>query len=83
MTPDSLGTAIERRFRTARRDASRVVERRSPYLGDSVGALALTVPAVAWQMFGGIGTAERVSWLAWTWLLALTAPALRSRRPRR
>lgn len=83
MTPDALGAAIEERFHAARSSASRVVERRSPYLGDSIGALALTVPAVAWQMVGGIGVGERVSWLAWTWLLALAVPGLRFRgRPR-
>lgn len=80
MTPDGLGAAIEARLHSERAHASRVVERRSPYLGSSTAALAVTAPALVWQLFGGMGSAERVAWLAWTWLLALAAPLLRRRR---
>jgi hypothetical protein len=81
MTPRALGQAIEARFHADRRAASTVVERRAPYPGESPVALALTVPAITWQLFGGIGLEERLSWLAWTWLVALIlVPRLRGRR---
>lgn len=82
MTPDRLGAAIEGRLHRERRYASRVVERRSPYLGQSVPALALTAPAITWQMFGGMGGAERVSWLAWAWVLAFVVHSKRVRARR-
>lgn len=71
MSPARLNAAIERKLHTERRAASRVVERRIPYPGASPAALALTVPAITWQMFGGIGPAERIAWLVWTWGIAL------------
>lgn len=81
LSPRSLGQAIEERFHEDRQEASRVVERRSPYPGDSRVALAMTVPSITWQMFGGMGPAERLSWLAWTWILVLAiAPQIRRRR---
>ncbi|MFO7892321.1 MAG: hypothetical protein R6U63_01190 [Longimicrobiales bacterium] len=79
LSPRGLGAAIEDRFHRERRNASWVVERQSPYLGHSPAALAVTAPAIAWQMFGGMGVAERLSWLVWVWLVALTAPLLRAR----
>ena len=81
MTPQRLSQAIEETLHTHRREASRVVERRIPYPGSSVPALAVTAPAITWQMFGGIGAAERVSWLLWAWGLALALAILR-RTPR-
>lgn len=79
LTPDELDAAIEDRFHRERRDATTVVERRSPWFGGSPGALAVTGPALVWQMFGGIGTAERLSWLAWAWALAFALVRLRRR----
>lgn len=71
LTPRQLGTAIETRLHTERRRASWVVERRVPYAGEDPVALAATVPAITWNMFGAMGPAERVSWLVWSWLLAM------------
>ena len=82
MTPEELNAAIEERLHRLRAEAARVVERRSPYLGTSPWVLAMTVPAIGWQMFGGIGLAERISWLVWTWLIALGVWRFR-RRPGR
>jgi hypothetical protein len=79
LTPDQLNRAIEDRFHQGRRTATTVVERRSPWLGESPGALALTAPAVTWQMFGGMGTGERLSWLVWAWVLAIALARLRRR----
>lgn len=81
MSPARLSRAIEETLHRERRQASRVVERRIPYPGASVPALALTVPAITWQMLGGLGTAERVAWLLWGWGLALGLPLVA--RPRR
>ena len=77
-TPEELGAAIEDRFHRERRDASSVVERRSPWFGESPAALAVTAPAIAWQMFGGMGPWERLSWLVWAWLLAFLLARRRS-----
>ena len=86
MSPARLDQAIQQKLHAERRRASRVIERRIPYPGASPVALAITLPAITWQMFGGLGTGERVSWLLWTWALALLVPgflvpALRHRRP--
>jgi predicted metal-dependent phosphoesterase TrpH len=80
MPPQRLSRAIEATLHGDRREASHVVERRIPYPGGSVPALALTVPAITWQMFGGLGSAERVSWLLWAWAIALGFAAAGRRR---
>lgn len=71
LTPAQLNAAIEGKLHSERRGASWVVERRVAWSGPSPVALAVTAPAVAWSMFGGIGPGERVSWILWSWLLAL------------
>lgn len=81
LTPQRLGQAIERKVHGERREATVVVERRMPYAGESPAALAGTLPAITWQMFAGIGAAERASWLAWTWALTFLGVVVRSRRP--
>jgi hypothetical protein len=78
LSPDQLGAAIEGKLHTERREASWVVERAIPWSDDSPVALATTVPAITWAMFGGMGPGERVSWLLWSWLIALAA-TLRAR----
>lgn len=81
MTPQRLNEAIEQTLHTERRRAARVIERRVPYAGGSIPALATTVPAVTWQMFGGLGGAERSAWLLWAWGTAfLVLPLLRRTR---
>jgi len=77
MTPRQLGAAIEEKLHRERRRASWVVERRVPWAGEAPVALATTVPAITWTMFGGMSFAERVSWILWAWALALLA----ARRP--
>lgn len=78
LTPDQLGAAIEQKLHRDRRQASWVVERRVPWAGSDPVALASTVPAITWNMFGGMSPGERVSWLAWTWALALLVLARRN-----
>ena len=80
LTPGELSTAIEDRLHRERKHASRVIERRSPWLGESIPALALTTPAITWQLFGGLGFASRVSWLLWAWAVALLLAGVRRRR---
>lgn len=74
LSPAQLGDAIERTLHQERRNAAWVVERRVPWAGDDPVALANTVPAITWNMFGGISAAERVAWLTWIWLIAILAP---------
>lgn len=74
LSPAQLGDAIERTLHRERRNAAWVVERRVPWAGDDPVALATTVPAITWNMFGGISAAERVAWLTWIWLIAILAP---------
>ncbi|MEJ2502709.1 MAG: hypothetical protein P8177_05230 [Gemmatimonadota bacterium] len=84
MTPQQLDNAIQRQLHLERQHATTVVERRMPWSGEDPASLATTVPAITWGMFGAMGAAERVSWLAWTWLLALVVvPAVRRRRASR
>lgn len=80
MTPRRLADAIETKLHRERREAARVVERRVPYTADSNLAFAFTVPAIGWQMFGGLSTGERVSWLLWIWALGLLAWLYAGRR---
>lgn len=80
MTPLRLSQAIEEQLHRRRAGATRVVERRMPYAGSSPPALAVTGPAIGWQMFGGLSGGERAAWLAWVWVLALLVPMTRRRR---
>jgi predicted metal-dependent phosphoesterase TrpH len=80
LTPVVLGNAIERTIRSERRDASRVIGRRSPDPGRSALALAATLPAVAANVLVTLSPAERVAWLVWTWALAAIAFARAVRR---
>lgn len=83
MTPAQLDLAIQRELHLERQTASTVVERRMPWSGEDPASLVMTAPAITWAMFGGMGGAERISWLAWTWLLALVVvPAVRRQRAR-
>ncbi|MEP7343750.1 MAG: hypothetical protein ABI877_00725 [Gemmatimonadaceae bacterium] len=66
--PAQLGAAIERRMRTKRRTAVRVVERRSPAPGGSLIATAFGGPAIAWGLLRGLSLPERLSWAAWLWM---------------
>jgi hypothetical protein len=81
MTPEQLDNAIQRKLHVERQDATTVVERRMPWSGEDPASLLMTAPAITWAMFGGMGAAERISWLAWTWLLALVVvPAVKRQR---
>lgn len=80
MTPAQLGAAIEARIRTERRGAVQVIERRSPDPAGSRLALAATLPAVVWNLLVTLSSAQRVSWILWSWLLAAIALLVAARR---
>ena len=81
MPTDSLSRRIEDVLRVARREATRVVERRVAG-GQNPVALALTAPLVAWRMLTTLSADERVMWLIWTWGIVLLVRGLRRYRPR-
>ena len=80
MTPPELGAAIEARIRAERRDAGQVIERRSPDPARSRFALAITLPAVTWNLLVTLSGAQRVSWIIWIWILAASGLLLDARR---
>jgi hypothetical protein len=80
LTPRQLERAIDRKLHAERRRASWVVERRVPWSGEDPASLAATLPAITWTMFGGMGPAERVSWLLWAWALTLLLTLMPPRR---
>ncbi|MDQ6886411.1 MAG: hypothetical protein M3068_03865 [Gemmatimonadota bacterium] len=82
LSPRELGAAIQHRMTVARRRAVRVIGRRTPDPRGSGIALALTLPAVIWSVLTTMSPAERLSWIAWAWVLWM-APRLRVRRAAR
>jgi len=78
MSPDELGSAIERTLHRERRRAVTVVERTMPYHDGSAVELAVTVPLLLWSHFRTLTPGERVSWLAWVAIWA----AVRAHRGR-
>jgi len=78
MTPDELGSAIERTLHRERRRAVTVIERTMPYHDGSAVELAATVPLLLWSHVLTLTPGERVSWLTWVAIWA----AVRARRAR-
>lgn len=83
LSPEALASAIEDRFRTARRQATRVVERRTPELEKGPGLVAL-VPLMLYELNATLSPSQRLSWVCWIWGLfhlgPLTAAWFRGRR---
>lgn len=73
-TPMALDAAIRARMGTMRAASVFVLERRRVAPASSAIGLSATLPAVAWNMLLTLSAAERVSWLVWTWFLALVIP---------
>jgi predicted metal-dependent phosphoesterase TrpH len=65
LPPTQLDSAIRATLQTQRIRAARVYVRDSPDPGRSIGALALTLPAVIWRELVDLSWPERVSWLCW------------------
>jgi len=70
LAPDALATRIETVIREGGPEATRVVERDAPR-ALTPAALAATIVAVPLSMLRDMSNEERVSWLAWTWAIAL------------
>ena len=83
MRPDTLAAHIEDQLRTQRRWGARTIERRTPQVGPRVSELFLVVPAVLYELNASLSPPQRLSWIVWTWLLALFVPLIRYRLLRR
>ena len=79
MSPDELGSAIERTLHRERRRAVTVLERTMPYHDGSAVELAATVPLLLWSHVLTLTPGERISWLTWVAIWA----AVRAHRARR
>jgi len=78
MTPADLADNIEAAIRRGGRNSTRVIERVGT---ETEGAtLGITLPALVWRIATTLTTPQRISWLAWTWAIALLALVLRRRR---
>jgi hypothetical protein len=71
LTPEALGVRIEALLRQEGFRAVQVVERHGADPDATRLGLAATAPAVAWHVLATLTPAERLSWLVWTWGLAL------------
>ncbi|HEV2181758.1 MAG TPA: hypothetical protein VGR59_15630 [Gemmatimonadaceae bacterium] len=81
LSPDSLGEAIAEHLRVGRRRAVEVIARRSPDAGQSGALVVATLPTVGWNILRTMSPLERLSWMAWAWIVtaAVTASASRLR----
>lgn len=77
MSPAELADALETAIRRGGRGATRVIER----VGTETpgAAVVATLPALVWRIATTLTLPQRVSWLAWTWALALLFMLLRRR----
>jgi hypothetical protein len=80
LSPDSLGSAIVGRLRTARRHAVEVIARRSPDAAGSRVLVVATLPAVAWNILLTMSPLERLTWITWAWILTAVAVYAGERR---
>ena len=81
LSPDSLGEAIAEHLHAVRRHAVEVIARRSPDAGQSGALVIATLPTVAWNILRTMSPLERLSWVAWAWIVtaAVTFSASRLR----
>ncbi|HKY96728.1 MAG TPA: hypothetical protein VJL35_02630 [Gemmatimonadaceae bacterium] len=70
MPPDTVASRIENAL-IVNRGPVKLVHRTRPSLHGV--AVAATLPVVAYQTLGTLTMPERLSWIGWTWLLALVA----------
>jgi hypothetical protein len=75
LSPEQLAVSIEQRLRQA---APVVVMRTRPRTHDA--SVVFTLPVIVAQTFGSMTIAERISWLAWIWGIALVLWMLPKRR---
>ncbi|HET6228442.1 MAG TPA: hypothetical protein VFE05_00105 [Longimicrobiaceae bacterium] len=77
MPPADLDHRIRAEILTRRRGAGWVLERRRIDTGPTKLGAAAALPMSAWLMLRTLSWPERISWLAWTWVLWLSASAVR------
>ncbi|HEX6575577.1 MAG TPA: hypothetical protein VF042_11455 [Gemmatimonadaceae bacterium] len=70
MPPDTVAARIESAL-ISNRGPVKLVHRTRPSLYGA--AIAATLPVVAYQSIGMLTMPERLSWIAWTWIIALFA----------
>jgi hypothetical protein len=80
MSPDELDRGIQRAIRNRGDAPVIIVERNVAEPASSTLVHAAMLPLVAWHMLTGLSAAERVSWLAWAWLIAGLSIIVRRRR---
>jgi Predicted metal-dependent phosphoesterases (PHP family) len=80
MTAPQLDEAIRWTIATERRAAIAVIARRTVMPPANRIGLALTAPQVAWEIATVLSWPERLSWIAWSWLLWVAATPRRKRR---
>ena len=68
-TPSELDAAIRSRLATRRGKSVYVVERRRVVPPTSSVALIETLPLIGWNLLTTLSSAERISWIVWTWTL--------------
>jgi hypothetical protein len=78
MSADALSRRLEAALRTNGIEATRVVERRVAQ-GTNPFVLSITVFAAPALMLTTISNDERVSWIIWTWLIAIAVWLTRRR----
>lgn len=84
-TPRDLQQRVEAALHLRRREAVTVVERAVPWHGGNEALLALAAPHVVVHLFRTLDGRERLSWLAWIWLVTGVVLRVRPRnaaRPR-
>ena len=78
MSAAELSDFIEAHIREGGKRATRVVERVGTVA--SGPAVALTLPAMVWTIARTLTLPQRVSWIAWAWLVTLLLALVRRRR---
>jgi hypothetical protein len=73
LRPDQLAERIEDALRRGGRQASRVVERRTPELISGL-QLVMTVPLMAYELNATLSPSQRLSWICWIWGIAHLFP---------
>jgi hypothetical protein len=80
MSSPQLDEAIRWTIATERRAAVAVIVRRTIAPPATGLGLALTAPQMAWEIATVLSWPERLSWIAWSWLLWIAAAPGRKRR---
>jgi hypothetical protein len=75
--PDGMARDIETIIRLAGRTGTHVIERTTASAAPF--AIAVTLPAVMWNVMRTLSSGERVAWLAWFWAVWVIVSVVRSR----